>query len=249
MAVEANWAALAAGVVGTGAVGYIVARLSKGTDARGLAEAELIGAGPKIIEQQNKRIDAMQGEITRLWGEARSAYDRERAALSRERECRDELSDANRDLRQHAQRIVVMERRLGIEEDEVNAGATILLVDDNPAWTRTMVRVVKQNLGEDARVVTNAAAALRELRTARYQLAVVDIVLDGTSGIDLAIQARRDGVRTPIVALSGASEDLNLSSDRMQQAGFSAVLSKTQRVTEIVAELRKFLPGKEGDSQ
>lgn len=248
MTADPNWSALVVGAATTAAVGYVVARLSKHHDARGLAEAELIGAGPKIIEQQNKRIDAMQGEITRLWGEARAAYGRENDALTRERECRDELSEANHSLRQHAQRIVAMERRLGIEE-EISAGASILLVDDNPAWTRTMARIIKQNLDEEVRVVTNAAEALQQLRTARYQLAIVDIILDGTSGIDLAIQARRDGVRTPIIALSGASEDINPNSDRMQQAGFAAVLSKTQRVTEIVAELRKFLPGKEGENQ
>lgn len=83
---------LAALVFG-GAVSFTIARMSKNSDARGAAEAALIGIGPAIITEQNRRIEILNKEVARLWSEWRKA-------IEREQECRrrlDALEQRNKD--------------------------------------------------------------------------------------------------------------------------------------------------------
>jgi hypothetical protein len=75
----------------TGAVSYLVARATKGHEARRAAEAALISAGPEIIEQLNvvieadrRRLDAQGLNLDKVWEELRKV----RIA---EQECQDEL--------------------------------------------------------------------------------------------------------------------------------------------------------------
>lgn len=83
-------------VVGAGATalaGYLATRTIKRGDARAEAEAALIGIGPKIIEQQNIRIDSLSKQIEYLF--------------TREQECRVELTAAR-------DRIEILEKKLEI---------------------------------------------------------------------------------------------------------------------------------------
>lgn len=66
-----------------GVVTYGVGRLGKGHDARAAAEAALIGIGPTIIAEQNRRIGAMNDDVQRMWGQLRESFAREQECLSR----------------------------------------------------------------------------------------------------------------------------------------------------------------------
>lgn len=71
---NANVMATVASSVITGAIGFLVARMHRGLDVRGQAEAALWAASPQIIE-------SLRGEIDRLW-------ERERACQKDLEECR-----------------------------------------------------------------------------------------------------------------------------------------------------------------
>lgn len=71
---------------------YLFSRFGKAADARGAAEAALMGLGPAIIQEQNKRIAQASAQIEALW--------------KRDEECR-------RELRASAERIYILERKVG----------------------------------------------------------------------------------------------------------------------------------------
>lgn len=62
-----NWFGLVAAAATTGLFALLTMRRSKYYDARQASEAAMWGIGPKIIEDQNKRIESQNTEISQLW--------------------------------------------------------------------------------------------------------------------------------------------------------------------------------------
>lgn len=93
---DPNVIALILGAASTAFAGYLATRTIKRGDARAEAEAALIGIGPKIIEQQNARIETLTKQMEALW--------------DREHECQRELAFAKN-------RIEILERKVGDGND------------------------------------------------------------------------------------------------------------------------------------
>ena len=78
----------------------------------------------------------------------------------------------------------------------------VLLVDDQ-ANVRTMISIVLRIHHFEIAEADSAASALKVFEQASFDLAIVDIFLQGTNGSDLiaALRAREPGL--PVVAISG----------------------------------------------
>jgi hypothetical protein len=88
-----NLFGLIAGAATTGLFAYLTMRRSKYYDARQSSEAAMWGIGPKIIEDQNKRIENQNTQIGQLW-ERISATDR------LHQECRNDLISMTQEVRE-----------------------------------------------------------------------------------------------------------------------------------------------------
>lgn len=88
---DTNILASLGGILLTGVITYGISRISKASDARGQYETTLLGIGPKIIEEQNRRIDELSKQWREIW--------------QREQECRHDLNTALR-------RIAALEKRM-----------------------------------------------------------------------------------------------------------------------------------------
>jgi hypothetical protein len=62
-----NWFGLVAAATTTGLFAYLTMRRSKYYDARAASETAMWGIGPKIIEDQNRRIESQNTQISKLW--------------------------------------------------------------------------------------------------------------------------------------------------------------------------------------
>lgn len=78
----------------------------------------------------------------------------------------------------------------------------ILVVDDQPD-VRTMISIVLRVHHFEAVEAESAAAALKAFEDATFDLAIVDIFLQGTNGFDLISILRERVPDLPIVAISG----------------------------------------------
>ncbi len=114
---DANWWAATLAAIASGLVSFFITRLSKNSDARGAAEAALIGTGPTIIAEQNRRIQAIQEDNSNLWRQIQEGHERER-------KCQDEinvLQEQSRDLRHKIrdlqQKVNALEFKLGTLKD------------------------------------------------------------------------------------------------------------------------------------
>jgi response regulator NasT len=114
---------------------------------------------------------------------------------------------------------------------QVNRARKILVVDDNQALATLMVTQLV-DAGYEAIAVESANEAIVEVSTSAPDLAVLDIVMSGKSGLELA-GLLRDQFRVPFVFLSALND-----SNTVQQAtaaGALAYLVKPQ-------DLRQFVP-------
>ncbi len=77
----------------------------------------------------------------------------------------------------------------------------ILVVEDNRAIARSLVRMLEARKFA-ADVASDGPSGLDQLLRGTYDLAVVDVMLPGIDGFELARRARGDGVQTPILMLT-----------------------------------------------
>src|ERR1700686_3524626 len=80
--------------------------------------------------------------------------------------------------------------------------AHLLLVDDDPNTLASLARAFRL-AGHEATVCDNAGRALELLRTESFDLILSDVVMPGKSGLELLEDLKKNGVKTPIVLISG----------------------------------------------
>ena len=119
---EGNWWAAILAAIGSGLVTFWISRLSKSYDARGAAEAALIGTGPAIIIEQNKRIAALNADTAKLWDQIQQGYARERKCHEEIQQLQTQVTDQRHQIRSLETKVYALERQLGVLKDSNDGG-------------------------------------------------------------------------------------------------------------------------------
>lgn len=111
----------------------------------------------------------------------------------------------------------------------------ILVVEDEPA-IGSAIRSALTDEGHAVDVVANATDALDWARASNYGLMILDVILGGTSGLELCRQLRQTGYREPILMLTALAsvEDRVVGLD----AGADDYLVKPFAIPELKARVR-----------
>lgn len=118
----------------------------------------------------------------------------------------------------------------------------ILIVDDHPVVRQGIKHLLEQE--PDLRVCAEAESAgeaLQALQKHKPDLAIVDISLKGTDGLELTKWIRAQDEKIPILILS--MHDENLYAERVLRAGAHGYLMKAEVSDKISAAVRKVLKG------
>ncbi len=126
---------------------------------------------------------------------------------------------------------------------------SILVVDDD-AMTRKLVSRQLANLGYEAVAFENGAAALTAMLARRFDAVLLDILMPGLDGWDLAVLIRArvgdaTGARLPLIALTAcvSPEDRG----RCLEAGMDDHLGKPVKLEALRETLERWVPaGVEG---
>lgn len=86
-----------------------------------------------------------------------------------------------------------------------NEDVTILIVDDDPAITKSLKMVLSIN-GLKAHSVSGGHAALEELRLNKYELVLLDINMPDMNGMDVIDSINQNNIDTNVIIVSGESE-------------------------------------------
>lgn len=130
-----------------------------------------------------------------------------------------------------------LEGRLGVapENGVTLRRGTVLCVDDDPKYLQSVSRFLSRH-GYDVSTFENAEGALKAMPRLRPDLALVDLMMPGMGGLDLAEKIREATQgRTPVVLLTALDSPEAYYESHERGAAFMIGKSeKPQRVLDVV---------------
>jgi DNA-binding response OmpR family regulator len=115
---------------------------------------------------------------------------------------------------------------------------TILVVDDDVSILRTFRRVLEKS-GYQIDTVDTAALALEKLRSRRYDLAIIDVILPDMKGTDLLVKAKEDLKMTIKFIITGyPSTEVGA---KARDYGADAFILKPVKMDELLSIIHTFL--------
>ena len=111
----------------------------------------------------------------------------------------------------------------------------LLLAEDEKRMNRALCEILRQE-GYDVTSVENGEDALCEIEGGIYDLIVLDVMMPGMNGFEVAKNARKAGLRTPILMLTAKGE----LDDKVEglDSGADDYLTKPFLTRELLARLR-----------
>jgi CheY-like chemotaxis protein len=104
----------------------------------------------------------------------------------------------------------------------------ILVIDDHEAFSSLICRILADEGFQAAAAASGWDAIFlikgRQLSDHPFDLIITDIQMPGFSGVELVEELRKEGVRVPVIAMSGSFESSTF--ERLSQHGCSIFLSK-----------------------
>ena len=84
----------------------------------------------------------------------------------------------------------------------------VLIVDDDPAICKLLEKVMHSNdLDTDVAACGASALSLLARNSSSYALVLLDVMLGDMEGFEVIKQMRSQGIKTPVIIVSGRSED------------------------------------------
>ena len=120
--------------------------------------------------------------------------------------------------------------------------AKIFLVDDHPLVREWLTNLIHQQpdlavCGE----AENAPEALQAIARLKPEIAIVDISLHGSSGIELIKDLKT--IRPPVAVIVLSMHDENLYAERALRAGARGYIMKRETAKNVIAAIRSVLEG------
>jgi two-component system cell cycle response regulator DivK len=116
-----------------------------------------------------------------------------------------------------------------------------ILVADDRATSRELVRTVLENAGYEVFEAGNGLEALRHAREFRPDLIILDLHMPGLDGFGVIEELRRDEdlAATPVMALTASA--MQGDRERALSIGFTGYISKPIRLRTLRSEVERLL--------
>jgi len=121
-------------------------------------------------------------------------------------------------------------------------GSRILIVDDEQIFADTLAQIFR-NEGYDSRSVYSAEQAIETLAEWEPELTIVDVMLPGMNGIDLAILLKANYPNLAVMMISGQVATGGLVEKAAQQGHEFYILPKPFPVPDLLWNASKILGG------
>lgn len=123
-----------------------------------------------------------------------------------------------------------------------SAKKRILIVDDHPIFRQGIAQLINNDPGlEVCGEADSARDAISKLEKLQPDLALVDITLKGTNGIELLKSLKAQHPKLPVLVLS--MHDESLYAERALRAGARGYVMKQEPPEQVMGAMRKVLGG------
>jgi len=120
--------------------------------------------------------------------------------------------------------------------------AQVVLVEDHPMFRAQLAHLI--NKQPDMAVCAeadNAAHGLAAINRQQPSLAIIDITLKGSSGLELLKDLRAQRIKVPVLMLSMHAE--SLYAERALRAGANGYITKEEASAKVMTAIRQVLAG------
>jgi len=124
-----------------------------------------------------------------------------------------------------------------------NPKARVIVVDDHPLFRERLCQLINDE--QDMEIcgeAENAQPALQIIRETSPNLAIVDITLKTSSGLELVKNIRALSIGVPVLVLS--MHDESLYAERALRAGAMGYITKSEEAAQVILAVRSVLAGK-----
>jgi DNA-binding NarL/FixJ family response regulator len=119
---------------------------------------------------------------------------------------------------------------------------SVVIVDDHPLFRERLSQLINHELDmEVCGEAENAQQGIQLIRNTCPDLAIVDITLKGSSGLELIKSIRALSIDIPVLVLS--MHDEALYAERALRAGATGYITKHQAADQIILAVRRVLAG------
>ncbi|MCA1963247.1 MAG: response regulator transcription factor, partial [Prosthecobacter sp.] len=127
--------------------------------------------------------------------------------------------------------------------DKTNPKACkILLIEDHPMFREHLSALISRELGLSiCGEADNIQDAMRLIEELKPDVAILDLTLRGSSGLELLKDIKARGIDLNVLVLSMHDEDLY--AERALRAGARGYISKNEASQEVVAAIRSVVRG------
>jgi DNA-binding NarL/FixJ family response regulator len=118
----------------------------------------------------------------------------------------------------------------------------VVIVDDHPMFRERLSQLINNELDmEVCGEADDAQEGIRLIRDTSPNLAIVDIALKGSSGLELVKSIKALSIVMPVLVLS--MHDESLYGERVLRAGANGYITKHQATEEVLSAIRRVLAG------
>jgi DNA-binding response OmpR family regulator len=116
--------------------------------------------------------------------------------------------------------------------------ATILIVEDEPQIVSFLSKGLRR-AGYQIRIAEDGLKALSLATSETFDLILLDVGLPGLDGISVLVEARSQGIRTPVIVVTARSGD----DDREQSLSLGAndYITKPFKFSELLTCVRSYV--------
>ena len=123
-----------------------------------------------------------------------------------------------------------------------NSKKKVVIVDDHPLFRERLAQLINHEL--DMEIIGEAESAKEAIQLIRDRspdLAIIDITLKGSSGLELIKSIKSLSIGVPMLVLS--MHDESLYAERALRAGANGYITKHQAADEVLLAIRRVLAG------
>lgn len=127
-------------------------------------------------------------------------------------------------------------------KSETTKRCQVILVEDHPMFREHLSQLINRDLGMVVcGEADNNADALQLIQEKKPDIAIVDITLRGSSGLELIKDIKAQGLAVNVLVLSMHDEELY--AERALRAGARGYITKNEASSEVVNAIRQVMAG------
>lgn len=118
----------------------------------------------------------------------------------------------------------------------------VLLVEDHPMFRERVAHLINKAMDMNVCGETdNIQEAMEIIKASEPDIAIVDITLRGSSGLELIKDLKAQGIQIPVLVLS--MHDETLYAERVLRAGARGYITKHEASSQVMVAIRRVLAG------